>query len=750
MNFKITKVLIQAGLPLFWQLYSLGLVFLIFINFFIQNPTFTSSINIVTSVLIFIGVTAGFKLKQKDINPWAIFLLAIGAIQLSTITKSFLGLGFINSSYIGILLEELGIALIAIFSLNIMLKFERQYRLNGFVIDFSLVLISSFCLILFISPNIFNDIISDTNIEKRILFAHLILGIVLISVILVSQDLLNQIRIKDIILGLMITALSSHFILDYSMIYQKTESIFWLDSSSNMLYALSGALAILHIFTEDYDLDFDLKSSKKLGKKFVWSASVFALLVLPFGVLLRWKMGYPMIDQTFIALTSAFLSIIVIWRIILLLKNYEKQRKTIKDIAFKDPLTGLPNYLNFKNDVRPQKNLLVFCLNIEDFKSINDLYNRQFGDEVLASLGKRLKDTPNILYTARISGDNFMAVFKCKSSQLIHQYRALSKHLGVWDTITEHRVAVPLTYGASHSKETIEPEVLARQAESALKTARSKHLEFALYKHSTIDAYKPETTNLKRHELREILQNAIDNNHLPVHFQPIYDINSGTLKALEMLIRVQTENNGLLHPAQFLDQAKSYGMLTNLTKVCINMVSQNIAKLPDVTININVPPYMLNDSKILNEFIDHFYAEGLSTKRICLEVTEDGEIPTEHLIPAIEILKAHGFSISMDDFGTGYSSLGRLSILPVDSVKIDRSLLLTANNGDKTILESAINLVKRLGVNAVVEGVETIEQLNLVKELGADSVQGFLFAKPEALKKKNQFMLNTSDIIAEY
>ena len=84
----------------------------------------------------------------------------------------------------------------------------------------------------------------------------------------------------------------------------------------------------------------------------------------------------------------------------------------------------------------------------------------------------------------------------------------------------------------------------------------------------------------------------------------------------------------------------------------------------------------------------------------------------------------------MDDFGTGYSSLGRLSVLPVDSVKIDRSLLLTASGGDKAILESAINLVKRLGVLSVVEGVETLEQLALVRQLGADSVQGYLFSKP--------------------
>ena len=104
----------------------------------------------------------------------------------------------------------------------------------------------------------------------------------------------------------------------------------------------------------------------------------------------------------------------------------------------------------------------------------------------------------------------------------------------------------------------------------------------------------------------------------------------------------------------------------------------------------------------------------------------------------------------MDYFGTGYSSLGRLSSLPFDTVKIDRSLLLAADNGNKTILESAITLVKRLGVSVVVEGVETLEQLSLVRELGADSVQGYLFSKPVPIINKKQFSLNAADIVAEF
>ena len=180
------------------------------------------------------------------------------------------------------------------------------------------------------------------------------------------------------------------------------------------------------------------------------------------------------------------------------------------------------------------------------------------------------------------------------------------------------------------------------------------------------------------------------------------------------------------------------------------MVAKCYSQLPDVTININVPPYMLNNPQILKEFITCFEKASLPMNNFCVEVTEDGDIPTDHLVPAINLLKSHGFKIAMDDFGTGYSSLSRLSVLPVDVVKIDRSLLLTASAGNQSILESAISLAKRLGASTVVEGVETLEQLSLIRKLGADSVQGFLLSKPVQIKKASLLSLNAVDILPEF
>jgi EAL domain-containing protein (putative c-di-GMP-specific phosphodiesterase class I) len=155
---------------------------------------------------------------------------------------------------------------------------------------------------------------------------------------------------------------------------------------------------------------------------------------------------------------------------------------------------------------------------------------------------------------------------------------------------------------------------------------------------------------------------------------------------------------------------------------------------------------MLKSQKLLNNFIHLFEEENLPPNKFCIEITEDESIPTTELISAVRQLKDRGFTIAMDDFGTGYSSLDRLSILAVDTVKIDRSILLTASSGNTAILEWSISLAKRLGISAVVEGVETLEQLSLVKLLGADSVQGFLYSRPVPALQTGSIALNSNDI----
>ena len=148
--------------------------------------------------------------------------------------------------------------------------------------------------------------------------------------------------------------------------------------------------------------------------------------------------------------------------------------------------------------------------------------------------------------------------------------------------------------------------------------------------------------------------------------------------------------------------------------------------------------------------VEHVKDLGLDPKQICFEITEDENIRADTLISQAKYLTENNFTIAMDDFGTGYSSLERLSFISFNTIKIDRSLLLAASNGNKAILEGSIGLIKRLGESVVVEGVETLEQLSLIKELGADSVQGFLLSKPLPIKNIVGLPLNMSKIIGSH
>ncbi len=734
-------VLNSSAIPKFWQLFLAVDALLIFLLTFVSDPNGYHILQLILIPFNTIALVAGFLIQKRRLFPWILLVGAVALIATSMILNTLIFYGVAINPETPIWIEESGLILTAIFGVNLMLQFEKKYNIEGFTIDFSLLFFSIICLYFLISPNFLNTYINDLTNQQRILTTHLGLSLVLIFLAVLNLKLATSIRFKEIVLTLVIIFLSIHFVLDaYNGLYL-SEVTPWIQRVSQSSYHISGQLAATLIFLEKFNLEFTSKNSHKVGTQFLWTASVVALLVIPVGIIYRWKLDLNSIDPFIIATTSIILSAAVIWRFSVLVRYSKQQGERLQTLAYTDSLTGIPNYIAYCDHNKNKKNLLVFCIDIEDFKSINDMYSRDFGDQVLISLAKRLQNVPKLKFAARTGSDSFLAVFQVHPSNIKLVAEKLRNELGVWDRISERRIAVPLTFGASHSLAPMQPELLARQAEQALKSSREEHTWFTLFKENET------TLALPRHELREILQQAIDTNFLPVHFQPIYNLDNGSLKALELLIRVDSKEHGLLLPGQFLDQAKSYGMLTSLTKTCISMVAKHLSQLPDVTININVPPYMLNNPQTLNEFIGAFESVNLDPNRFCVEVTEDGDIPTEHLIPSIELLKTHGFKIAMDDFGTGYSSLSRLSVLQVDNVKIDRSLLLAASAGNTAILESAITLVKRMGVSVVVEGIETLEQLSLVKKLGADSVQGFLLSKPKQIKKADQFSLIASEII---
>ena len=740
---NISNKLTALGLPVFWQYFVCFHFAIIFTLFLVNDPFWTYFFSIILKLLTVAGVVAGYIINKQKAYPWIFLVTAVTTIALSVILKSLIHFGLDMSQDIPYWIEQFGIVTIVLFGINIIFFFEARSSLKGITLDFTLLSIACISLVFLISPDYLNTFINTQTVYQQMSLLHLVMSIGVIILLILNIALITTFQFKDAILIFVVLSVSFHFFIDSAITFNLIKNSQINQHLSLMLYHLAGSFAIITIFVEKLELNYVSHITNKTGTAFVWTANIAALIAIPAGVIYRYMQELPQVNALLLALTSLVITTMVIARFSTLIKQSNQQRKKLLNIALKDDLTGVYNYLGFqeKYALFVKKNPLLVIINIDDFKSINDLYGRQFGNSVLQSLAKRLKSQENVKLIARTNADTFMVLLKNSVENTEQQYRTLHKKLGIWDIIEKQRVAVPLTFGASFNKHKIEIDTLVKQAEHALYLARQKHSNHALF--SADQASKA----LPRQELREILQQAIDCDYLPVHFQPIYDVEDGSLKAIELLIRLQSKEYGLLLPGQFLKQAQAYGLLNSLTRVCIRMIAKNIDRLPQVTINVNIPSFMLDDPILLGEFIRGFKELKLSTNRFCIEVMEDENIPAEHLVDAVTELKKEGFSIAMDDFGTGYSSLSRLSMIPFDTVKIDRSLLLAAAEGNKAILESAITLIKRLGIAVVVEGVETVEHLSLIRLLGANSVQGFLLSKPVDLEKTTRLPLNAANII---
>ena len=729
-------------MPVFWQLYTASLIIGSILVVFVNNQLMFHSMNIIIHSLMLIGVYAGLLFHQQKSLPRLFLVNGAGLIIIAMILRSLTYIGTPIDAYISSGIEEIGITLVTVFAYIHMSLFEKKFNIKGFSIDFSLLIISCLFFSLIVSPSILNIFIYKLSFIQQLFIANILIGLVLLFLSIVHYFLTKSIGLTDSVRILITVFLVIHFNLEAFISFGKVDNVPIISAISLSIYHLAGTLTILFIFIEKLSLDYSPIAPARLGNQFMWIASIIGIIAIPTGLIIRSLLDAPALNLLLIGIPSIIVSSVVILRFIVLISHSNQQKKRLKLLIQTDALTGLSNYQGYleKLTLANIKNTLVISLNVEDFKAINDLYGRDMGDNVLKSLARRLQKLPRIFLATHSHSDLFLIVFQTKESNVQRLLKTVQENLGVWDTVQGNKIAVPLTFGASYCKGISNPEILAKQAEQALKNAREQHTSLSFYREEV------NKKQLPRHELRHILQQSLDNNYLPVHFQPIYNLEDGSLKALELLIRVDSKEHGLLLPWQFLEQAKSYGLLTSLTQVCIKMVAQHYATLPDVVININLPPYMLKSPRLLRNFIYLFEQEELPAEKFCIEITEDGDISVHALVPAIQTLKDQGFSIAMDDFGTGYSSLDRLSILAVDTVKIDRSLLLSASSGNTAILKWAISLAKQLGVSAVVEGVETTEQLSLVKLLGADAVQGFLYSKPVSAKQASDLRLNANDI----
>lgn len=384
---------------------------------------------------------------------------------------------------------------------------------------------------------------------------------------------------------------------------------------------------------------------------------------------------------------------------------------------------------------KSQVKLVIFLIDIKQFKFINDTYGLKIGDFILGEIASRLNNSVFIPQAVgRLSGDSFMFVIEFE--QLSHVDRAVD-HLHELIERCFHYEQQEITIQASvgycfYPGDADKSEDLLQKANLALHHAETNNI-------STV-AFEEGMQAQGRHLvlMEKQLRLALENDEFILHYQPQLNLLTNKLEGVEALVRWQHPDKGLLSPCEFLSEVEALGMHNEfdsyiLDKAC--QASERWFKLYQrrVAIAVNITAVEFQDEQLVTNMQMLLQKYGIPSKYIELEITEN-VVMTDITMAMNSIIKLQsmGIKVSIDDFGTGYSSLAYLRDLPIDKIKIDRSFIqeVESNDSDLTIVKSMIELSHGLGKRVLAEGVETIEQLNLLRHLGCDAVQGYYISRP--------------------
>ena len=418
-----------------------------------------------------------------------------------------------------------------------------------------------------------------------------------------------------------------------------------------------------------------------------------------------------------------------------------------------DALTGVLNreqvLEKLTNEMKyPQgkaQKLCVYLLDIKGFKFVNDTYGLKVGDLILGEIAGRLNHSllkPKVV--GRLSGDSFMYVIDYTNEQ---QQLTAARHLHALINrpyqVSQQEVHLQCSVGyCDFPADADNADDLLKKANLALFQAESNNIQSV--------KYEAGMQSHGRHLLvmaKEIRQ-AITNEELILHFQPQLNLKNNRLEAAEVLVRWQHPDKGLLAPGQFFDDIEALNLFSELDNYVLEKTCQTIARWyvtykRRVPLAINITAVEFQADNFISTIQSLLMKYEIPPIYLELEVTENVFITDIELVMnTIIILQNMGIKVSIDDFGTGYSSLAYLRKLPIDKIKIDRSFIqeVASNDSDLTIVKTMVELSHGLGKRVLAEGVETREQLQLLRNIGCDAVQGYFISKPIAEEEFSKYL----------
>ncbi len=429
----------------------------------------------------------------------------------------------------------------------------------------------------------------------------------------------------------------------------------------------------------------------------------------------------------------------------------------INQLAKYDELTGLCNRTHFIQQTKhtlqkmnSEDTASILFFDLDDFKRINDTLGHEAGDHILTTVAERIREIlPVKAVSARYGGDEFVVLIDDKhlTTSLNYLAEKIVKEIAR-DVIFNNQV---VSFGASmgiskYPKDGTSIDRLLKLADLALYSAKSEGKN--TFSHFTKEL---EDTLQKKVLMEEDLTKAVQNNDLELHFQPIVQISNGKPKVFEALTRWNRNGTESVSPSKFIPIAEDLGLISDIGKWTINEACKVCQTWPeDISVAVNLSAVQFRVGSITNIVRTALENSGLNPSRLEIEITETAILnDMDHAILVLEELSDIGVKISLDDFGTGYSSLSYLHKLPLDKLKIDKSFIddLTNNNRSRTLLKGITVLGKALELKVVVEGVETKEQFDLLRELyDVDFVQGFYFSKALSKNDAISFIKTSQDL----
>jgi diguanylate cyclase (GGDEF)-like protein len=421
-------------------------------------------------------------------------------------------------------------------------------------------------------------------------------------------------------------------------------------------------------------------------------------------------------------------------------EQIEERERRITELAYNDVLTGLANRSMFQRHVDHLLTakageaavMALFCLDLDQFKSINDSLGHGAGDALLVEVGKRLRETASGCFVARLGGDEFVVV------QPLHGERGEVEHLA--EALLE-AVRQPMEIDGQHIVPGTSIGVAIAPDDGRDVTTLMKSADLALYRAKAegrgICSFFEQEMNERAQARRQIesdLGQALARGEFELFFQPLFDLAEQQVCAFEALIRWNHPTRGRISPVEFIPVAEDTGLIVPIGAWVLEEACRQAVRWPvPLKVAVNVSSVQFRRPGLADQIVRALSASGLAPARLEVEITESVFLEgDEATLKQLHALRSIGIRIALDDFGTGYSSLSYLQSFPFDKLKIDRSFiqaLLTKPNAG-AVVKSITDLAHALGMETTAEGVEESEQLRELIAHGCSSVQGFLLSKP--------------------